>query len=151
MSRYVIVSFLEKATLGITFSKSEWLLHLTILRPFFSDNEDGYLIGILKDSLLEKQKVTSTGKVKEMFGPNKDVAVTELEHNTRIQDLHDSIESAFKPFIRFESEQYPTYRPHVTNQGSRGIVVGEEVVINSVSLVKIDNDSRQVLATVALI
>lgn len=150
MSRYVIVSFLKKTTAGRTFSKLEWPLHLTVLRPFFSDTEDSKLIETLQISLAEKQKIALIGKSKELFGQNTDIVVTELEYNVQIQDLHNSVEGAFGSFVSFESKQYLDYRPHVTTQGNESVEVGEKVVIDSVSLVKFNNDSRQVLVTIIL-
>lgn len=86
-----------------------------------------------------------------MFGSNRDVEVTELGHTTEIQNLHDSIKDVFQPFICFESEQYPHYRPHVTNRGDDEVAIGEEIIIGSVSLVKMENNSRRVLATIKLV
>lgn len=151
MNKYVIASFLEKAHPGIVFSKTEWPLHMTILRPFFSDSEGSQLIEILQNSLEGKQTISLFGRTKEMFGPNRDIEVTELGHTTEIQNLHDSIMDAFQPFICFESEQYPHYRPHVTKRGGREVPIGEEIVIDSVSLVKIENDSRRVLAAIKMV
>lgn len=151
MNKYIIVSFLEKVPPGTVFSNTEWPLHVTILRPFFSDGESSRLIEILQNSVKGKQTISLFGKTKEMFGQNRDIEVTELGHTTEIQNLHESIKNAFKPHICFESEQYPHYRPHVTKRGNGGVATGEEVIIDSVSLVKMENDSRRVLAIITLV
>lgn len=51
-------------------------------------------------------------------------------------------------WIEFRTPQYKVYRPHATDQVIGEISVGEEVTINSVSLIELGSDERQVLCTI---
>lgn len=94
--------------------------------------------------------MTLVGKSEEMFGPDNDIPVIELENTTELQAFRDEIMKACSSSITFETPEYKTYRPHVTLQEELKINVGENVLIGSLSLVKSDGDNRSVLHTIDL-
>lgn len=144
------MSLLEEPINGSIFNGPYLLLHLTILSPFLCDLGDEYLVTRLKETLEGKRKVCLVGKSEELFGPNKNISVIEFENTPAMQELHKSIADGFSQFITFDSEQYPDYKPHVTHQGIRKLKVDERIFIDSISLVKLDNNSGQVVDTIQL-
>lgn len=147
MNNYVIVSFLQKG-FPQKFLQPNWPLHVTVVRPFFSNKSGIEFIHALTTISSQIKPIYTLGKSREMFGPNSDVSVTELENTPALQSLHDQVMSTSGAWMQFCTPQYKTYRPHVTDQVTGGISVGEEVTIDSVSLIELGSDERHVLGTV---
>lgn len=149
-NEYVVVSFLQ-SEMPSTFRQADWPLHVTIARPFFTPKAVSELLQALK-TVASKNKVLRTiGKAKQMFGPNKDVAVVELECTEALQSLHKQVKEVLGPDAMISGPEFKEYRPHVTNQKAAGISVGEEVMIRSISLVAMTTDERKVLGTIELV
>jgi hypothetical protein len=147
MNQYVIVSFLQKE-FPQKFLQPGWPLHITIVRPFFSNKSGEEFIQALITICSQIKPMHTLGKSREMFGPNSNVPVTELENIPALQSLHDQIMSELRAWMEFRTPQYKTYRPHATDQATGGISVGEEVEIDSISLVELGSEERQVLSTI---
>jgi 2'-5' RNA ligase len=149
MSKYVIVSMLEPE-FPQEFQSSDWPLHVTLLRPFETEVGAVKLIELLKKISDTHQELSTTGKSKEMFGEKEDVAVTELICTPELQKLHDDIKTAFIDDITFIAHQYPTFRPHMTEQNGKSINVGEVIALKNLSLIAINAQLRTVLSAIAL-
>lgn len=147
MNKYVIVSFLQR-DFPLKFLKLDWPLHITIVRPFSSSKSGEEFIRTLTAICSQIKPIYVFGKSREMFGPNNDLPVTELEDTPELQSLHDQIMNVSGVWMEFRTPQYETYRPHVTDQVNGRISAGEEVIINSISLVELGSDERQVLSTI---
>lgn len=146
MNRFVIVSFLNKDIPSV-FRKQDWPLHVTVLAPFHSDRSKEELISALTSVSSQNNPIVSVGESQEMFGPKEDIPVIELGNTPELQSLHEQIEDKFSSLVQANAQQHYSFRPHVTNQKSGKIFVGEEVIIDSVSLVEMREDGRRVLHT----
>jgi 2'-5' RNA ligase len=148
MYKYVIVSFLEEIPNGYIFNRNNWPLHLTIIRPFLSPDESDYFVEKLKFICSKNNRIQLTAKSEELFGLNKDIPVIELEMTGDLQNLHDEVKQVLKDSIEFESALYADFRPHVTTQGNKSIKVGEDIMIDSLSLVKSSGDTKEVISSI---
>ena len=148
MSPYLIVSFLKRNHPSV-FQKSDWPLHVTIVRPFSSSKAPEEIIKSLTTLCAKTSQLKTIGKSREMFGPENDIHVTELEKTPELQALHEKAIKAIEP-IEFTSFEYPNFRPHITDQGNGSFVVDQEVILTSLSLVKISGHEREVLHTATL-
>jgi hypothetical protein len=93
----------------------------------------------------------------DLFGPNKDVLVTRLELTSDILLLHNRVVAMLeKSGAKFEYDLIlkEAYRPHITVQGDKRIYVGDEIQINSVTIVDKepngDKNIRKVLKNIPL-
>lgn len=149
MPEYVIISLLQKDS-PTTFHKSKWPLHMTIIRPFASSKNVKDIIDTLKIFCSNKKVIKTKGKSYEMFGPDKNIPVTELENTTETKSLHDDILHICSSWLEFKKPTYDIYRPHVTDQGNQKISIGESVVIETISLVEMIGEDRRIMGTIKL-
>lgn len=145
MSSYLVVSFLEKNPPSV-FQKSHWPLHATIVRPFSSSKTAEEIIDALKILSKQTNQLRTVGKSREMFGPENDISVTELEKTPELQIFHEKTLEAIGP-INFTSFEYPDFRPHVSDHAAGTIAPGEEVIFHSLSLVEVFTEERKILYT----
>ncbi len=148
MNQFVIVSFLEQ-DVPASFRKSEWPLHVTILRPFTTEASADDIFGSLKKVGAQTKSIRTVGKSKELFGEHLDVPVVELTLTPELQALRLRIKTKLETQIEFSAPSFDTFRPHVTDAVSLALAVGDEVFIKAVSLVEIRNDERHVFGTVS--
>jgi 2'-5' RNA ligase len=152
MNKYVIVSFLENIPVDTIFADSQWPLHVTLIRPFVSLAKEEELIATLTKALEETKSFSLVGISEEMFGPESNIPVVELERTPQAIALNASLKSAFDSSMdKSVPDMYTEFRPHVTSQVGGGITVGGTVGVNSVSLVRYEPGMRYVLATVRLV
>jgi hypothetical protein len=149
MEKYVIVSILTPQP-PASFIQSEWPLHVTLLRPFSTELPPEIVVSKFTVACKDQKIIATKGKSKELFGPDNDVPVTELELTTELQLLHTALKTDFEGEIEFTSAQYPDFRAHVTKNLGRQIGVGELVELKTVSLVKLEAPYRTIIETLEL-
>ena len=133
------------------FSSSDFPVHVTIVRPFLSGIDEKEIIKKMKITSSKNKPMKTSGKSKEMFGPQNNVFVTELENTPEIQKLHNDSLDDLGDSINFELPQYNSnFRPHVTDQKTGKISVGEEIFINSISLLRFYENKCHIIDTVDL-
>lgn len=146
MKIYVVVSILEE-NFPQHFLYEDWPLHVTLIKNFSSREDLSNLLSILSDVSFDQKVVTVSGKCRENFGINKDVCVTELESTNEFESLLTDLQAGFKDLIEPFGPQYESYRPHVADRHYKKIDIGEIVRIDSISLVELIGNERQVLDT----
>lgn len=149
MKEFLIVSFL-KENLPTTFNKRDWPLHVTIVRPFFSEKSSEEVGAVVRDVCSEILSLTLVGKSKEMLGPDNNISVTEVESTVELGSLRNNIIKKIEPFITFKPPLYSTFRPHVTDQRTGSIAIGEKFTIRSLSLVEEHGTERAIVDTCPL-
>jgi 2'-5' RNA ligase len=135
MRNYVIVCFLSKNP-PHEFPNSEWPMHVTILRPFTSEHSPDDFVRVLVPICARTQILTLAAKSEELFGPNRDVEVTELTLTEELKLFQNQILEACAPWTTFKGPSFPEFRPHVTAQKEGRITIGNTVVLDSLSLVE---------------
>src|SRR6185503_14423306 len=126
MNHFVIVAFVKK-DFPQSFAQTDWPLHVTIVRPFFSEKNAEEFSKVLKEICSNFKSIQTEGKSLEMFGEKNDAAVTELQNVPELQALHDRVMGGCGEWMEFKTRQFDTYRPHVTDQKENKIEVGEKV------------------------
>lgn len=146
MKKYMIVSFLEENP-DATFPKQHWPLHVTILRPFTTSMTEDECKQKMATLCKDSTPIHTRGVSKELFGENKDILVTTLEITPSLQAIRDKFFSTFEPRTQLVGTLFGAYRPHVTDQLSGSLSVGDGIILHSASLVEMEEDHRKILAT----
>jgi 2'-5' RNA ligase len=149
MKIYVVVSILED-NFPHHFLYENWPLHVTLVNNFSSEADPANLLRLLRDACINQNVITVSGKSMEKFGVNKDVSVTVLESTSEFETLRTNLLTALKDLTKPFGHQYESYRPHVADRHYRKIAIGEQVKIESISLVELIGNERQVISTIPL-
>jgi 2'-5' RNA ligase len=152
--KYCLVHFISPVDTGAQFNMSEWPLHITLADVFAVDRQNTTIdieleslckqqssitIAALDDSKLGETPVVLLHNTSELFKFHSELVST-LEHHGAI---FNTPAFTMKGFI-----------PHSTIQDNGRIEIGQEITIDSISLVDMFPDSdweqRKVLATLNL-
>ncbi|MBP7966909.1 2'-5' RNA ligase family protein [Candidatus Woesebacteria bacterium] len=151
MNKLIIASFIGGITAGTKFEESKWPLHVTLMRSLHSNTSPQELTRVLGLALQGQKAFELFGKSEELFGPENDRPVTELELTPQMSALNALLKETFSEHSsQSVPDKYPTYRPHVTRQGEEGISVGDCVRIDSVSIVLVGDEARTIISTIQL-
>lgn len=137
-STYIIVHDLEHTPVDTKFT--DWPLHITLAFYFsFENNREAEIIDGISEAIQEFGQVSvSPGRV-AMFGPKKDVTVTEIyDDNGELTKLHllliEKISNLNCDFIDL-AYSLDNFRPHVSNQGLRKCP-REPFILRDISIIK---------------
>ena len=155
--KWAIISLLENAPEGSEFYYTEFPLHVTLAGVFKIDKDGGCLANKLTNLLVGQHSFEIEADDKDMFGPNKDVAVMKIKKNTGLMDLYGKIYTWLDNSGAVYNEptyQGKSYLPHSTFQKSGILQSGESKHIKSVSIVDLlpnnDGYQRKIFATIEL-
>lgn len=143
--KYCLVHFIKPVTVGTQFHMSEWPLHTTLADVFAINRQNSNIDKLLNskssqylsvrttaiaDSTLGTTQVVLLDKTQELLNLHNDV-VALLEENGAVFNTHEFNKEGFIP--------------HSTIQQTQRLNVGEEIVINTLSLVDMfpDDDWQQ--------
>ncbi len=145
MQKWAIASLLEDAEDGSEFYYTDFPLHVT-LAGVFATNKSGYeLAAEMAAILLNQHPIKIEADKKDMFGPNKDVAVMKIKKSPELMALYNSIYRWLeKTGIRYNSPEYQGegYLPHSTFQKSCSLEEGAIRILRSVSLIDLYPNSN---------
>lgn len=151
MKKYTIVSF-HNLPSKLTFRHNDWPLHLTILGSFYTVETPSALSKLIFKSSKKFHRLEIPVKAKTMFGPNKDIAVTELVRIDKLYNMHmslfaslESLITLSRPYINIQN-----YRPHVTDQGKDNHREDELFHLNTISLLELTEELVIIHSTVKL-
>lgn len=157
MQKYVIVQFLDNVKPRFEFAGTNWPLHLTMVANFAVTARSDEIVANLKKIVSSQPCFTVTAGPDELFGANKDVLVTTMIMNDKIINLHNNMVAMLQKMDAvFDEPGYNKqgFRAHVTAQLSHRVDVGDDITINSLSLVDMfpngDIGRRRVIETVML-
>lgn len=146
---YIFVHLIDRDTEPSTFIP----LHMTALHWFQSDKQPVELAALLEKFTSDRQAVHTLAIEEAMFGPDKNIPVVRLERTPQLLDIHldllalvDSIGGRLDK--RWTGEE--RWNPHVTHRPEARLQVGDEVIIDDISLFMRSRDGRrQLIATSA--
>ncbi len=155
--KWAIIALLEDVHDGTEFYYTEFPLHITVAGVFAIDKNGTWLAQGLTDLLADQKIFEVRTDKKDMFGPNKDVAVMKIVKTPELISLYNKIHKwLLKSGAIYNEPQYQGdgYLPHSTFQKS-GILNENEIwQIKSVSLIDLfpnnDGHRRKVLKTIDL-
>jgi hypothetical protein len=148
MAEYIVASFLQSSP-PVTFKRSNWPLHITVLGLFMSQSSPAVLTNLLKEAMAQSSAIKTKGKSRELFGRNHDVSVTEAVKTPELSALQNRLWEAFAIHGEFRSPDFvgPNYRPHVTDTPSAIITPEQAILIESLSFVSLVGDTATILYT----
>ena len=156
VQKYVIVYFVDIKATPISFSASEWPLHITLLANFQVEDIDSFK-SQLKEYSEQHAAFTVQANGEALFGPQQNVRVSLVEPNDAIIATHKdllSIASGHGAILDELGFAGTGYRPHATIQFNNKLQDQEEVAINSFSLVDMfpdqDHMRRRIIQTYSL-
>lgn len=145
MQKYVIVHFIDSNNVPHNFNASEWPLHITLLANFTLAGKLETLITKLDGYSAQEQSFVVGVDSEDLFGLNKNVAVSLIEPSIEIIETHLSLARiAISLGAKFDEPRYMNdgFRPHATIQLKSRLKIGQTVNIDTFSLVDMfpDND-----------
>ncbi len=155
--KWAIIALMENVQDGAEFYYTDFPLHIT-LAGVFAINKKGLWLAERLTNLLMDQKTfkIQTGK-KDMFGPNKDVAVMKIMKSPELLGMYNKIHSwLLESGAIYNEPQYQGYGylPHSTFQKSGLLNENEVRQIKSVSIIDLfpngDGYKRKVFKTIEL-
>lgn len=149
--KYTLVHFFAPLQDGSKFHMTEWPLHTTLADVFAIDRHKTDIDTKLS-ALASKANVVSVVAIDENVLGTTPVVL--LEKTAPLQQLHESIVSLLeKNGTMFNNPEFTRdgFLPHSTIQSSGRLQIGDEVSIDSMSLIDLfpndDWQQRKVLAT----
>lgn len=145
MQKYVIVHFIDSNNVPHNFNASEWPLHITLLANFTIADTLKSLVKQLDAFSLQLQSFDVDVNGEDLFGADKNVAVSLIKPNSELIKTHLSLASiAILLGAKFDEPRYMNdgFRPHATIQLKSRLKEGQTVNINAFTLVDMlpDND-----------
>jgi 2'-5' RNA ligase len=149
--KYTLVHFISPVDAGTQFYMSSWPLHTTLADVFAIDRSASRIddkLSIFCKGIID---VKTVGLHDSVLGTT---AVTILEKNSQLLQLHSElIHLLQRNGAKFNNPEFNNkgFIPHCTIQKNERLKIGQEMTINSVSLVDMfpsgDWQKRKVLAT----
>jgi hypothetical protein len=157
MATFGLATILDNTDVGTEFSANHLPLHLTHIDSFDIAKSLDEITQVLREKLTEIDAFYVTATKDEMYGPNNDILVTELELTSDLINLQhilvDTMAAMGAVFKRPEILKN-SFRPHVSVYGNRRVQIGDKILIKNISFAaKVgteDNDIRRIFATLEL-
>lgn len=153
--RYLIAYLLDDLPIGAKSNPS--FLHITILPWFALETDEGPFLTWFYKNFDRLQAFTATVGERKLFGPNRDVPVSLMEPQPKFMELHTLALDWFGEVGASWAERDPyvgnDYLPHVAQRQGYVLTQGQQLLINSVILIKAarrENNIRQVAAKAVL-
>jgi hypothetical protein len=144
MRDYVLVLPLVPVSVGDSFSRRSWPLHVTIVGNFRTKAGVDELVLALESALGSRRDVV-LGPVtlgeQAMFGPQGDVLVNVvIDENDRLASLHELLLGSIGDQVELLEPHHALggYRPHVTAAASTHTQQGDRWELRSLTLVDLD-------------
>jgi hypothetical protein len=156
MRNLIWVAFTEPVSPGLVFPRSDWPLHITLLRFDVGSDVSADVADVLA-ALAEAPVKGALGtrlRVGEEagFGHMGSIPVSLIEHNPLLQGLHEEIVDAANTVGgRIATPNYvlERYRPHISHHDGKRPKPGDVVVLDQVALVDMapegDHTIRRIL------
>ncbi|UKA50071.1 2'-5' RNA ligase family protein [Arthrobacter sp. FW305-123] len=147
MRNLIWVAFTEPVEQGLVFSRSDWPLHITLLRFDVGADLSADVADVLAD-LAEAPVKGALGTLLTVgeeagFGHMGSIPVSLIEHNPLLQGLHQEIVDAVNNIGgRIATPNYvmERYRPHISHHDGKRPKSGDVVVLDQVALVDMAPD-----------
>lgn len=143
MRNLILVAFVEPVTDGLVFPRSEWPLHITLVR---FDVEDAAVERVA--ALASPHAAAALGAALSVgedagFGRKGSVPVSLIKLQPDLQALHERLVAAVESVggtILTPAHTLSGYRPHVSHKGDKRLNPGDGVVLDRIALVDMAPD-----------
>ena len=149
MRNLIVVAFIEPVAEGQEFLRSDWPLHITLVR--FDVGNDGDTARFAALAELPARRALGAALAvggEDHFGRQGSVPVSLVEADRALQALHDSLVQAVAQVSgRVASPHYTGryYRPHVSHRGDKRLKAGDAVVLDQIALVDMAPDGNHTI------
>ncbi|WP_374200977.1 2'-5' RNA ligase family protein [Arthrobacter sp. AK04] len=164
MRNLIFVAFVEPVAEGSVFLRTEWPLHITLVRfdVGTADSADSADVAVRLAGLAGPYAAAALGanlQVEEDagFGRNGSVPVSLVQTRPDLQALHEQLATAVESSggrILTPAHTRSGYRPHISHQHGRRLYPGENLVLDRIALVDMapdgDHTVRRILRLWAL-
>jgi hypothetical protein len=154
MRNLIMVAFVEPVAEGQVFLRTEWPLHITLVR-FDLRNDDDTARFAAHAEVPAKQALGTvlTVGADDRFGYRGSVPVSLVEADPALQALHDSLVQLVEELSGRVASPHHTrrhFRAHVSHHGEKRANPGDAVVLDQIALVDMapdgDRTIRRILA-----
>lgn len=155
--KWAIVALLEDVVEGADFYYTDFPLHITLAGVFKIEHDGAWLASELSKLLSDQEAVSVTVGERDMFGPNKDIAVMRIMQTPELMSFYTKIHDwLIKAGAVYNEPQYQGtgYLAHSTFQKSGSLREGETRLIKSISIIDLfpngDGYRRKIYKTIHL-
>ncbi|WP_168626727.1 2'-5' RNA ligase family protein [Cryobacterium sp. BB307] len=138
MGRFVIILPLESLNVGDGFVTADWPLHVTVVPPFRTRCTAEQLREAMTAVARAREPLRITVGPDDWFGHRKDVLVSLVTDDGRIQKLHDNLLVTLRRcLVDHETLSHVGrgYRPHITATRHGRVTDGERYTLPQLALV----------------
>ncbi|VXB86530.1 conserved hypothetical protein [Arthrobacter sp. 9AX] len=167
MRKLILVAFVEPVSEGAVFPRTDWPLHITLVRfdvgtPAGADARPA-LSGSASDAVTEQVAALAAPHAEAAlgarltvgsdagFGRNASVPVSLIEPQPDLQNLHGQLVGAVGSLggkILTPAHTLSGYRPHVSHHGDKRLNPGNAVVLDRIALVDMAPDGDRTVRRV---
>ncbi|MBT2565008.1 2'-5' RNA ligase family protein [Arthrobacter sp. ISL-85] len=155
MRNLIFVAFLEPVADGQVFLRTEWPLHITLVR-FDAGRQDSADVTERIAGLADAPAAAALGAALTVgedaaFGRNGSVPVNLIQPQPDLQALHGQLVAAVDALggrILTPAHTLAGYRPHVSHHGDKRLHPGDAVVLDRVALVDMAPDGDHTIRRV---
>jgi hypothetical protein len=149
MRNLIMVAFIEPVAVGQEFLRSDWPLHLTLVRFDVRNDGDTARYAALAEMPVKQAlgTVLAVGG-DDRFGRLGSVPVSLVEADPALQALHDSLVQAVEQVSGRVASPHHTrrnFRPHVSHRGDKRLNRGDAVVLDRIALVDMAPDGNHTI------
>ncbi|MCU1568505.1 MAG: hypothetical protein JWQ56_3442 [Pseudarthrobacter sp.] len=155
MRNLIFVAFIEPVTEGLVFPRTDWPLHITLVR-FDAAATDGADPADRLAALAEAPAGAALGASLTAgddagFGRHGSVPVSLIEPQQDLQTLHEQLVTAVGSLggkVLTPAHTLSGYRPHVSHHGDKRLHPGDAVVLDRIALVDMAPDGDRTVRRV---
>ena len=148
----IFVAFVEPVADGLVFPRSEWPLHITLVR--FDVGTD--VLAERVAALAAPPAAAALGAALSVgedagFGRNGSVPVNLIQPQPDLQALHEQLVSAVNSLggkVLTPAHTMSGYRPHVSHHGDKRLNPGDTLVLDRIALVDMAPDGDRTVRRV---
>ncbi len=136
--KYTLAHIIKNLPDGYEFSMEDWPLHVTLADVFAIRGNPQDLLKLLDSKLSSLKPIKSQVIGEDWLGIENKVHVMLINKTDTLQSLHEAIIDVLEEFkATFNTPQFmhEGFKPHSTVKDNKQLRVGEEVNINSVTLI----------------
>ena len=155
--KWAIVSLLQNVPDGSLFYYTDFPLHVTLAGVFSINKSGSDIIHEIQQLTIDQPSFEIEGDEKDMFGPDRNIAVMKIKRSQELLELHSKIHERLVALgAVYNSPEYQGagYVAHSTFQRSGKLNTGEKRRISSVSLIDLfpngDGYQRKVFKSIRL-
>lgn len=153
----IFVAFVEPVADGLVFPRSDWPLHITLVRFDAASKDGADVAGLAAPHAEAALGAGLTVGEDRGFGRNGSVPVNLIQPQPDLQALHEQLVAAVGSMggtILTPAHTMSGYRPHVSHHGDKRLKPGGAVVLDRIALVDMapdgDRTVRRILRLWAL-